>query len=204
VPMPDGSPSRAVAAPTSRDDTPAVNALNTRAPSRRARGGRPELATLMQEVANAQVVLGEPLAWLADPATSDIPVAVECWVFDPSFAHVILVHHRWRGWVAPGGAVEPGELPRTAAVRELREETGLTVDLELTPVMACLRSYRADWDATLALTYTSVTSEEALIGEPGQPCRWTPLAETWPGSFPEDRARIRQHIAEVAGRTGTQ
>ena len=88
---------------------------------------------------NAQVVLADPLAWLADPATSGIPIAVEGWVFDPSFARVVLVHHRWRGWVAPGGAAEPGELPHTAAMRELREETGPTVDLEFTPVMACLR-----------------------------------------------------------------
>jgi 8-oxo-dGTP pyrophosphatase MutT (NUDIX family) len=31
-------------------------------------------------------------------------------------------------WDAPGGKLEPGETPIQAAVRELKEETGLTVD----------------------------------------------------------------------------
>ncbi|HET9142967.1 NUDIX domain-containing protein [Actinophytocola sp.] len=33
--------------------------------------------------------------------------------------------HRMRGWVSPGGKVEPGETPRMAAARELMEEAEL-------------------------------------------------------------------------------
>lgn len=43
---------------------------------------------------------------------------------------VLLVKHRDTDlWVAPGGAIEPGETPANAAVREMWEETGLVVDL---------------------------------------------------------------------------
>ncbi|WP_244305575.1 NUDIX domain-containing protein [Kitasatospora cheerisanensis] len=57
------------------------------------------------------------------------PLAAEVWVFDPALTRVLMVRHRHRGWVPPGGAVEPGETPREGAARELREETGLAVRL---------------------------------------------------------------------------
>src|SRR5947209_2506650 len=40
------------------------------------------------------------------------------------FRHVL--PHPWarEGWLTPGGAIDPGEAPAQAAVRELSEETG--------------------------------------------------------------------------------
>jgi ADP-ribose pyrophosphatase YjhB (NUDIX family) len=37
----------------------------------------------------------------------------------------------WRGlWSLPGGSIEPGESPSEAALRELKEETGITAEIE--------------------------------------------------------------------------
>jgi 8-oxo-dGTP diphosphatase len=38
---------------------------------------------------------------------------------------IVLVHSRFRQvWELPGGAIDPGETPRAAAIRELAEESG--------------------------------------------------------------------------------
>ena len=122
-------------------------------------------------------------------------VLAECWIFDTDAQHVVLVEHRWRGWVPPGGAVEPGEDPRAAARRELLEEAGIWVVLSQQPVLASLRSYRSDWQPSLSLTFAAVVDRCELRGESGQPCAWMPLALPWTSVFPEDRARMRTFLA---------
>lgn len=49
-------------------------------------------------------------------------------VFDPA-GRVLLIRHSYghAGWMLPGGGLARGELPLTAAARELREETGCSL-----------------------------------------------------------------------------
>ncbi|MEK8146370.1 NUDIX domain-containing protein [Streptomyces sp. M10(2022)] len=95
-----------------------------------------------------------------------------------------------------GGA---GETPRAAAVRELLEETGLRSELLPEPAAVAVRSYRADWSATLGLSYAAVAGRDVpLAGEQNQPAAWFRLDADWDSVFPEDRERIRAHARRLA------
>ncbi|MFF3209317.1 NUDIX domain-containing protein [Streptomyces sp. NPDC002886] len=157
------------------------------------------------DVRLARIHLDGAGQWLTtDGLGSTAPLAAEVWVFDEDLARVLLVHHRWRGWVPPGGSVEPGETPREGARRELFEETGIAVDLLPEPAAATVRSYRAEWAPTLGLSFVAIASAATpLVAESGQPAAWTPLDEDWAGYFPQDASYVRRHarwLRETSGR----
>jgi 8-oxo-dGTP diphosphatase len=114
--------------------------------------------------------------WLRDPR----PLAADVWVFTPDFRRILVVQHRWRGLVPPGGRVESGETPREGAVRELAEETGIEILVADRPASAAARSYRRDWSATLNLSYWAIADPATqLVPEAGQPARWVDVDADW-------------------------
>ncbi|MEY9878244.1 8-oxo-dGTP pyrophosphatase MutT (NUDIX family) [Streptacidiphilus sp. MAP12-33] len=84
-------------------------------------------------------------------------VVVAGWVYDPELTRTLLVRHPRFGWLSPGGRLWAGEEPLAGALREVTEETGLTV----TPVPA------TGTTATGTGTGTGTTSVTATTGTTG-------------------------------------
>ena len=97
----------------------------------------------------------------------------------------VLVQNRvdpdWGGLTVPGGHIEPGESLVDSVVREMREETGLTV---LDPRLIGSKSWmKDDGSRYLVLLYTATQYEGELHSSEEGEIRWMTLEEMRAGQM---------------------
>jgi 8-oxo-dGTP diphosphatase len=51
-------------------------------------------------------------------------------IYNENKEKILMVNNKGSGWSLPGGAVEKGETLEQAVIRETKEETGLTIEIE--------------------------------------------------------------------------
>ena len=93
----------------------------------------------------------------------------------------------------PGGSIEKGETPKQAAVREFKEETGITINEEnLVEVLRC----DADDSGTPVITFFCKFPGGNLNPHPGEaPCQWLSwgfLTNPHFGAYPEHNKKVRK------------
>ncbi len=96
-------------------------------------------------------------------------------------------------WEAVHGSIEPGERPEDAAVREVVEETGLTVE-RLYNVTVQPFYVHAQSVVQLAVVFAAVVRDGPLkLGEEHTSAQWLPLAEAARRyAWPSERANVTQ------------
>ena len=82
----------------------------------------------------------------------------------------------WHGWNSPGGHVEQGEFVTPSVVREIREETGLTID---NPKLCGIKEFRKEQDGKrfIVFLYAASRFSGELRSSAEGDVFWYPLSE---------------------------
>lgn len=95
--------------------------------------------------------------------------------------------HQGNRWEFPGGKIESNESTATALIRELSEETGITVaNHQITPLLEIPFEY-PDKAVYLHVCRVELTSQQAqaIHGAEGQQACWVPLDRLADYQFPD-------------------
>jgi 8-oxo-dGTP diphosphatase len=141
-----------------------------------------------------------------DPATEHVRVGVSAVIWN-AHGRMLLIQRanppRQGEWSLPGGKVEFGEPLRTAVLREIREETGLEIEiLDLVDVAELLPDTSRNTDHHYVLIDFSarVLSGEPVAASDAKKARWFTMEEV--GSLPlwDETRRVIQLSADAVNR----
>ena len=105
---------------------------------------------------------------------------------------VLLVNSPWRGWEYPGGLIEPGESFEAALKREVREESG--VEIEITGFVGICKNVTRD---IVNIDFTArYTGGELTTSEESTEVGWfTPEEAMKVITFPLTRKRLANMLS---------
>jgi ADP-ribose pyrophosphatase YjhB (NUDIX family)/aminoglycoside phosphotransferase len=105
-------------------------------------------------------------------------------VFHPETEKVLLILRKSGVWALPGGFVDEGEQPIESAIREVAEETGITVTgdspLVFRGVVDDPRNSEDSWIETSAYLFTTDSDTPPIAGDDAQDARWFAIDELPP------------------------
>ena len=82
-------------------------------------------------------------------------------------------------WSTPGGAIEPGESPEEAAIRETREETGFDIALDGLRTALGGPEYQTTYSNGDVISYIAVVYDATVIGGEATPDGEETTAVDW-------------------------
>ena len=124
------------------------------------------------------------------------PLPATCVVATNTHQQILLVKRRVEPligqWCLPGGFMQPGESPERAALRDLKEISGLKAKIELLLGVTTHPGEAVDTDTILMIGYlVTRTAGEPNPGDDASELAWFPPAGLPPLAFPSHRHFIR-------------
>ena len=102
--------------------------------------------------------------------TENVELTVLCLLHkDGSYLLQDRIKKDWKGYTLPGGHIEPGESIVDAAVREMKEETGLTV---LNPRLCGVKQFPIDGGRYIVFLFEATEYEGELISSEEGAMHW--------------------------------